>query len=975
MRFATTRGFPEWLGRVVAAGALIVGLGTGRSLAAAPDELGHPVLRDFPPGKSNLAHLCQAVIQGTDDFIYIANGTWLRYYDGRTWLSLKSPPIGAGVRKFALTAGGTIYLGGAGIIGWIRATGVDREFVSLAGQLPAEDRAFEDIYDVLAVGETVYFSTEQKILIWRPGQFTSVACPTPPRSHGARLHRVGDTVYVTAPGLALSRLTNGRLEPVADDAVLRQNQIIAVEAGPQDTLRLLTAERGFFQIVDGRVTPFPTEADRWVAGKRILCMLRLADGSMVVAFSSVSGDGGMRFGADGRLAGPLDQFIGLYVNTIRAFHTDREGGLWLATETGLIRVEWPSAVTVFDAINGLGVGAMVAVTRHENILYAATTEGVYRLVPGTPAGQVARIDRVFNQPVYALLAHPAGLLARGYADLLVQDETGFTVVAGLPPGGGGLAPSRREPERVWIATMRGIQSVRHSPKGWTDEGLLPGFDENVVSVTEAADGSLWVSTAGHGRFHGLIDPGTGRPGRFARVEEAASPPDILAECPSGRPGARWIARATEIELVPADGGPARRLPQLAGQTAGPVTLLHEENDAAGAVLWIGGGKGLVRVELARAFPAPLPLAVQLNPRDVQDGEELAPGPRTLHFDYLALRHQLEDSVNYQSRLTGFETAWTSWSTDRQRVFANLPAGDYRFEVRARDADGQTGAPASLGFAVLPVWWLTWWALGCYAVAGAGCLSGVVRFRTRALRRRAAQLEAVVASRTAELAQRNTELVRLNQLELDEKISARLAEEKARLEVLRYQLNPHFLFNTLASISAVLPRNDSTARTMVERLAEFCRLTLHRADERDWTTLGDELRLLRAYLEIEQSRWGDLLDVEIACDPALTEERLPHFLLLPLVENALKYGRATSSERVGIRLAMSRGPDGAMVLAVANTGEWIEPEAKKTVSSLGIGLENLRERLARHYARRHHLDIAHRDGWVTVTLRLLPQPGR
>src|SRR5207248_7776476 len=102
-----------------------------------------------------------------------------------------------------------------------------------------------------------------------------------------------------------------------------------------------------------------------------------------------------------------------------------------------------------------------------------------------------------------------------------------------------------------------------------------------------------------------------------------------------------------------------------------------------------------------------------------------------------------------------------------------------------------------------------------------------------------------------------------------------AEEKARLEVLRYQLNPHFLFNTLASISASLPSGRSTARTMVERLAEFCRLTLHRPDDRELTTLGEEMRLLRAYLEIEQSRWGDLLDVTIACDPALDAERLPH----------------------------------------------------------------------------------------------------
>jgi LytS/YehU family sensor histidine kinase len=75
--------------------------------------------------------------------------------------------------------------------------------------------------------------------------------------------------------------------------------------------------------------------------------------------------------------------------------------------------------------------------------------------------------------------------------------------------------------------------------------------------------------------------------------------------------------------------------------------------------------------------------------------------------------------------------------------------------------------------------------------------------------------------------------------------------------------------------------------------------------------------------------------------------------------------------VGIRLATSRDADGALVLAVANTGEWIAAAEKKTVSSLGIGLENLRERLVRYYPRAHRLDIASADGWVAVTLRLTP----
>jgi LytS/YehU family sensor histidine kinase len=158
--------------------------------------------------------------------------------------------------------------------------------------------------------------------------------------------------------------------------------------------------------------------------------------------------------------------------------------------------------------------------------------------------------------------------------------------------------------------------------------------------------------------------------------------------------------------------------------------------------------------------------------------------------------------------------------------------------------------------------------------------------------------------------------------------------------------------------------------MVERLAEFCRLTLHRSDEREWTTLGDEMRLIEAYLAIEKSRWEDMLTVDIACDPELSRERLPYFLLLPLVENALKYGKATSVDRVGIRIVARRdATSGGLVIEVANTGEWIEPTAPKRVSTLGIGLENLRERLTRYYPHAHSFSFSHCDGWVTATLVL------
>jgi two-component system, LytTR family, sensor kinase len=163
---------------------------------------------------------------------------------------------------------------------------------------------------------------------------------------------------------------------------------------------------------------------------------------------------------------------------------------------------------------------------------------------------------------------------------------------------------------------------------------------------------------------------------------------------------------------------------------------------------------------------------------------------------------------------------------------------------------------------------------------------------------------------------------------------------------------------------------------VVRIADFCRQTLHRpgtpADE-SVMTIGQELAMLRSYLDIEKMRLGDLLTVEIETDPAAEHVCIPPFLLLPLVENAVKYGTATSVDHVGIRLAVrSDGQDGVRI-EVANTGEWLEP-GHHSAPSTGIGLENLRQRLARYYPQAHELSTSSDGGWVMVRLHLL-QPMR
>jgi sensor histidine kinase YesM len=201
-------------------------------------------------------------------------------------------------------------------------------------------------------------------------------------------------------------------------------------------------------------------------------------------------------------------------------------------------------------------------------------------------------------------------------------------------------------------------------------------------------------------------------------------------------------------------------------------------------------------------------------------------------------------------------------------------------------------------------------------------------------------------------------------------AAQLAEERAHLESLRYQLNPHFLFNALNSIYALVYPHSAAAGDVVRRLADFCRDTLTRPSGQ-WQTLGDELAMLRNYLGIEQARWRDSLVVEFDFDPAADAYPLPPFLLLPLVDNAIKHGGATSPDTLTVRLATRRESNGAVTLTIANTGHWLATDRPRPPTSTGVGLENIRARLHHAFNGQSAFTTTAATGWVTVTLRLPP----
>jgi len=191
-------------------------------------------------------------------------------------------------------------------------------------------------------------------------------------------------------------------------------------------------------------------------------------------------------------------------------------------------------------------------------------------------------------------------------------------------------------------------------------------------------------------------------------------------------------------------------------------------------------------------------------------------------------------------------------------------------------------------------------------------------------------------------------------------------QNAQLAALRYQLNPHFLFNTLNAISAmIVTRRNEEAELMTDKLSSFLRASLA-SDPTELVPLDQELSLMEDYLEIESIRFGDRLHVEIDCANDACSVPVPSFLLQPLVENAIKYGVAPSLEPVNIRVTGRREGDD-LIVTVEDDGRGASNAVKP--SGTGVGLQNIRRRLAALYGDTASVSAAPREPGFSATVRL------
>jgi len=190
-------------------------------------------------------------------------------------------------------------------------------------------------------------------------------------------------------------------------------------------------------------------------------------------------------------------------------------------------------------------------------------------------------------------------------------------------------------------------------------------------------------------------------------------------------------------------------------------------------------------------------------------------------------------------------------------------------------------------------------------------------------------------------------------------------QKAQLQMLRYQLNPHFLFNSLNSIKALVEEDKTSAKTMITELSDFLRYSLMDKDVA-FRPLKEELDALKLYLSIEKKRFEEKIQISYNISDDANNKQVLSFLLHPIIENAIKYGMRSTELPLKIDIS-SFIENNSLVIEICNSGKWIEKDEGEGHYGTGTGLDNVKKRLANAYVNAYQFEINKEDNSVCVKI--------
>lgn len=817
-RFPATGAVATGLRRLALCFLLLGLIVTGSAVAQTP--AGKPLIRSWSMAEYGGNAQNWVIRQGPDGLIYVGNSSSLLVYDGAAWRTVLTRNDGR-VRDLKIDEQGDIWVASPSNFGVFRrdARG-ELVYRSISDELPEGERNFGETRHVHFVGDAVYFNTIDRIYRWDGSGFRTMDRWDGPFSITFVL---GDRYYVFSKDRLydLTELPAEPPEPLDRWRWPESSKITFFVPLDPERIVIGTYDDGMYLLSDGPPERFNNDESLRTAWP--YQGLLLSDGT--IAVSSIN-SGVFRLGANGQLLEQIDRDAGLTQNTTTGITVDHQGGLWLAQDAAIARVELQRSLRVYDA--DLNMNSPRAIVEQDSELLVGGLIGVGLLTHGEGSvGELVSLEAPIQES-FDMQLTPDGLLVAGHNGVqLMQIDTEARTAASdgvllSHSYAYSLFPSRFR-NAFYVELDAGMGLLTNDGSGWVAQDQVAGIDERIGPLAEADDGTVWAGS-GTGQFHQLrwegdslnlirtLDADDGVPEGNAHVFRAGG--RLVFGTTLG--GYRLTADGNTLELDPLFGneqlGEAKdvfrldeyRPGKLLAVLGGVSDIWHGSIEPSGQFVWEGrvlrdineGATAFFRLLRGKVWLPRLPDLLAVNPDEFAskaDAESLVhvrrmgytdtgdlllagnggalsavlPNRRdALRFEYALASFQQPRRNEYRVRLNGLEEGFSPWSEETRRDYTNLPGGDYQFEVEARNVLGEVSRSAPLAFSVRPPAHLSRPALAAYAVAAILLLwlAGWLgqRRRQATLLARQQELEAEVAERTGEVRRQARELKALNE---------------------------------------------------------------------------------------------------------------------------------------------------------------------------------------------------------------------
>ena len=729
-----------------------------------------------------------------DGAVLVGNNEGLLRLDGTGWRTWD--PLRGAVLSVAARADGRVFLGGVGDFGYFDRFG-DR-WVSLKPWSERIGRPFGEVWAIVAGPEATYFVDRARVYRWQSDRLVLVY-----EGRGEMRQAVGfgahTLVFDPAAGLVQIDAVEAKLLPgsqlMADQACAITAEGAEVVSVCSDGLLRTWSERGLEREVEIDALPAQQMAEAGISALAPLSGHSYAVGTRRGGLFLV--------GDDGRFLGNLSQLAG-YDNT-RIFSLLALGvdGLWIGRDHGLALVEWPGQISRYDV--GLGLPRNpLGVVRLGGKIHIVNSRGIHRL-DSTGSGFAAAVPQALSdEVVFDFASTGNAIFAAAREGLFELTEAGVQridtrlsyVVHVLG----------HEPLRLLVGGERSAWVLERSASGWRALGDITGVRAEIRRVTAEAPNVVWLSSRS---AHQLLrvklgavsepdwQPASAQVDDFSHDPSAPQGPvlplrtheglvfgsraGIFRFDPAQRrfdadPALNAMLPLSEGEVrdaVPLEGGrvlfvqhdryralrrdatgwseettPLARVPR-----GSPPRSIYVEDDGT---LWVTTSDAVYRhrPEVQSALPTLPPPRIEAvdgsgrtTPLRPESDMLRGTAPMRLAFRFSTAVFVAAEQVRFRSRLIPLESDWGPWSASPQRELAQVPGGDYRLEVQAKDMFGRISATTRVFVHLEAPWYLRAWAMATYATFMLIAVALLIRVRERRLRTLAAELEDTVRDRT------------------------------------------------------------------------------------------------------------------------------------------------------------------------------------------------------------------------------------